>query len=166
MFKQQKEFNDKVRANEEAAESKAKRLWEETVASRSAMVEKKRSKTQLLKAESERAALLLRERAAEELEKEVEMLRRAKQKTYGIKELQLKDAAERRKKNSEAIAIDRERQNLLIGLYAKEDEKFQKICHGEIEKNIAQGKPIVTLLKALRFKQPEFIPAVTIKQNN
>ena len=162
--KQQNEFDTKLKAKSDASEAKSKKQWEDTVESRLQMVLKKKKNKEREREESLREAELFRTHAALELSREMDLKLKTREEVRAIKREQLLDAAERKKAAVEAKLIDRERIRLLLKLNEGEKEKFNVICRGEIEKNKAEGKPIVTLLRALRFEQPELIPALVNKK--
>jgi hypothetical protein len=162
--KQQQEFEAKVQAADDAKEARMQREWEETVASRTKMVDDKRARSQREKEESSRQVELLKKRAAEEQQREWEEQQRARDQTKAVKAEQLRFAAQRRREIAEAELVERERQKLLLGMDEHERERFEKICKEEIRRYADDGKPTVTLVKALRFKQPELIPAIELKK--
>ena len=166
MERQQKEFNDKIRSQDEQKEAKAKREWEETVASRTKMIESKKTQTQREREDNEREKLLYKKVYAEQLAKERDVALHSREQVKAIKQSQLAEAAAKKKAAIDARLKEREREKLVHRLTTDEDEKFRKICEEEIRRYRAEGKPTTTLLRALRFKQPEILPAVPMKSNN
>ena len=151
-----------------AADAKAayaKQQWEETVASRTQMEQSRRAAAGAAREEGERLALLARRNAEESLARDAREVVGQRERTIAVKQQQLRDAAERRKASVESALMDKERSKVLASIEAEEDDKFRRVCEEKITEYSAEGKPIVTLLKAMRFKQPELIPALLSKKD-
>ena len=149
-----------------AADAKAayaKQQWEETVASRTQMEQSRRAAAGAAREEGERLALLARRNAEESLARDAREVVGQRERTIAV----MRDAAERRKGKAsmESALMDKERSKVLASIEAEEDDKFRRVCEEKITEYSAEGKPIVTLLKAMRFKQPELIPALLSKKD-
>lgn len=90
---------------------------------------------------------------------EREKEQKARLETIRIKKIQLDDAKERARRREEERLIELEQQRFLATLDNGDEAKFIALCKAEIEKNIKEGKPVYTLLKALEYAEPPLLPA-------
>lgn len=97
------------------------------------------------------------------MERETEKQRNARLETIKVKQQQYDDGAEAARKKREAKLLEIEQSKFLNSIRGNDDEKFIESCKKEIEKNIALGKPVYTLLRALDYSQPSLIAAKTVK---
>lgn len=58
--------------------------------------------------------------------------------------------------------VEIEQEKFLQSMANDDEERFVRLCKAEIEKNVAEGKPVYTLLRALEFTAPGLIAAKTV----
>jgi hypothetical protein len=80
-----------------------------------------------------------------------------------IKQLQLAEGIEKKRKKVEDRIAMIEQDRLLREISSQDDKKFVEICNAEIRRYQAEGKPVHTLLRALDLREPELLPAILVK---
>jgi len=58
--------------------------------------------------------------------------------------------------------VEIEQERFLASLNSDNDEKFLEACQAEIERNVKQGKPVYTILRAMEYVPPALLAAKTI----
>jgi hypothetical protein len=96
------------------------------------------------------------------MQNERDKIKNARMETMKLKKIQYDEGQENAKKKREQKMIEIEQSKFLHSIRGNDDARFIELCKQEIEKNIATGKPVYTLLKALEHSQPVLIPAKTV----
>lgn len=157
--KQEKEIQerqDKADADKKAA---LEADWAFTVSSRNQQLKAKREQIQADKELESRLLTAWKEKMDIAHEKEMDKERRNREITHEIKRLQYKDGVEARRKKVEDRVVQIEQERLLREVAAQDDAKFVEVVNREVERFLAEGKPVYTLLRALDYRQPVLIPA-------
>ncbi len=160
--KQEQEIKD--REDKAIADKQAKldKTWNETVASRTAMLVAKEEALRKQQRDDELLANRWREENEEGIRREAQKQANARAEQARIKHIQLADGKEALRRKAEEKLVEREQAKFLSSLSANDDDKFVEICKAEIERNIALGKPVYTLLRALEFTAPQLLASKTI----
>lgn len=134
---------------------KAAREWEETVASRTRQIQaKEEALRKKYQEEAELVAKFKRENE-EAIQAEKDKVERARLETIRIKQVQYEEGKVRARKKEEERLLEIEQSKFLQALDVGDDDKFVEACKKEIERNVALGKPVYTLLKALHYTAPQ-----------
>jgi hypothetical protein len=96
------------------------------------------------------------------MQKEKYKIKNARIETMKLKKIQYDEGQENAKKKRDEKMIEIEQSKFLHSIRGNDDARFIELCKQEIEKNIAIGKPVYTLFKALEHSQPVLIPAKTV----
>jgi hypothetical protein len=97
------------------------------------------------------------------MQAEIDKQRRLREENIAFKRQQYDEGLENARKKKEAKMIEIEQSRFLHSIRGNDDARFVELCKQEIEKNIAIGKPVYTLLKALEYNRPNLLPAKTVK---
>jgi hypothetical protein len=158
------ELEIKTREDKAIADKQAKldRTWNETVASRTAMLTAKDQALRRQQIEDEKLANRWREENEEGIRREAKKQSDARAEQTRIKNIQLNDGRDQVRRRAEEKLIENEQSKFLSSLSSNDDSRFVEICKAEIERNISLGKPVYTLLRALEFAAPQLQAAKTI----
>ncbi len=164
LAKQEQDVRDREDKKEADKEAKRKAEWDAIVASRTEIINRKEA--ELLRKDEEEAEMVAKFKSANEagIQEEKDKVLRAKEAQTAIKMIQLADGKARRKQIEDEIAAQKEQERFLQSISANDDKRFKEICIAEIEKNVAQGKPVYTLLRALEFVAPPLMGAKIVKR--
>jgi hypothetical protein len=143
-------------------QERQRREYEETVASRTAQVEKKRAFLEAQKLEDDRLVEKWRKENEDGIQREKEKVIRAHQATVACKATQYADGEAARRKKEEDRQREIEQTRFLQSIDVSDESRFVELCQAEIERNIKLGKPVYTLLRALEYSAPPLLPAKTI----
>jgi hypothetical protein len=143
-------------------QERQRREYEETVASRTAQVEKKRAFLEAQKIEDDRLVEKWRKENEDGIQREKEKVQRAKEATVACKATQYADGEAVRRKREEDRQREIEQTRFLQSIDVSDESRFVELCQAEIERNIKLGKPVYTLLRALEYSAPPLLPAKTI----
>lgn len=153
---EQRAKEDRKEADKEA---RAKADWDATVASRTAQVNRKRDEMRRQMEEDDMLSDKWRRENEDAIRAEEEKQRKARLETIRIKDNQKEEGRERARKRAEEKLLEVEQAKFLASLEGNDDAKFVELCKAEIEKNIREGKPVYTLLRALEYTAPQLMAA-------
>jgi hypothetical protein len=139
-----------------------RREYEETVASRTAQVEAKRTAQERDRAEEARLLEKWRKENEDGIQREKEKVARAKDATIACKATQKADGEAVRRKREEDRQREIEQTRFLQSIDVSDESRFVELCQAEIERNIKLGRPVYTLLRALEYSAPPLLPAKTV----
>ncbi len=159
--KQEQEIKDREDKAIADKQAKADRTWNETVASRTAMLVAKEEALRKQQREDELLANRWREENEEGIRREAQKQADARAEQARIKHIQLEEGKVANLKKAENKLVEIEQARFLASLSSNDDERFVQICKAEIERNIQLGKPVYTLLRALEFVAPQLLAAKT-----
>jgi hypothetical protein len=97
------------------------------------------------------------------MQAEIDKQQRLREETTKLKNQQYDEGMENARKRKENKMIEVEQARFLHSIRGNDDAGFVEACKQEIERNIALGKPVYTLLKALEFSANPLIAAKTVK---
>jgi len=97
-------------------------------------------------------------------EKEKAKVRKARESTKLIKDIQRAEGIERNRAKIHQKLAEAEEANLLLANSGNDEEKFAVRTKQMIEEYAKAGKPIYTLMKALELKAPALLPALKNKR--
>jgi hypothetical protein len=163
-MKQEQEIKDREDRAIADKEAKQKAQWDAIVASRTAITERKEAQYWKDVEEEKQMVAKFRRENEEGIQAELDKQQRAKDAQTAIKLQQLQEGHARRKRIEEEIAAQKEQERFLQSIGSNDDQRFKEICMKEIERNVALGKPVYTLLRALEFVAPPLLAAKLIKK--
>ena len=114
--------------------------------------------------EEQRLVRKWREENEEAMQAEIDKQRRKREETIKFKKGQYDDGLEAARRRKEEKMLEIEQARFLHSIRGNDDARFVELCKQEIERNVALGKPVYTLLRALDYSQPILIPAKTVKK--
>ncbi len=161
--KQEQDVKDREDKKEADKEAKRKKEWDDIVASRTHIINRKEEQYWVnIKEEEEMVAKFKRENE-EGIQREKDKVIAAKEKQTQYKLQQLEEGKAKRQRMKEEMEAQKEQERFLQSIGSNDDARFKEICMAEIEKNVKAGKPVYTLLRALEFVAPSLLAAKTVK---
>lgn len=158
---QQVELKDKEDRDIAAKAMKLEKDYAEVVASRTSQLKTKQEQIERARAEDAAIAMKARRDNEEGILRDREKAIRERQAVVSIKTEQkvIGDAVNRKKIEDRQREIEQTR--FLQSIDVSGEQKFTDMCKTEIEKNVQQGKPVYTLLRALEYTCPPLLAAKT-----
>lgn len=154
-----KEKEDRIFAEKEAERT---RQYELAVASRNAQIAARKEAKEKQLAEENRLLEKWRLENEAAMQREKDKVARARAETIALKNQQKIEGELRRRAKEEERKREIEETRFLQSIDVSDEGRFVELCQAEIEKNIREGKPVYTLLKALEYSQPPLLAAKTV----
>jgi hypothetical protein len=163
LLKQQTEFKEKEERDFREKEEKRQREWNQIVASRTEQINARQALQDRHAKEDAKQLGLWAKVNDEEIQKALDVEKEKKDNVKKLKKMQWADAQALRAEKERARLAQIEKERMAETVFGDDDDKFTRICKGEIKKYSEAGKPIYPLLRALEYTQPDLLAANTEK---